>query len=118
MASAIEAAPAAEKPTFSLLKDGDKLKGTFFSTRLGQYIVAGFLLIASVFALIAVCISLNFAHSLDQIQPDKQKATEGTAAFGIVVALGGIAGAGTWIYFVNKDPDVTIPDAVPKAKEA
>jgi hypothetical protein len=104
------AATTSSATNFTLVKPGDKLKATFFATLLGQYIAATLLLIASLFTFIALCIALNFNDSLDQIQPEKQTATKGTAWVGVFTSLGGIAGGASWIYFIGKSTEVAVPD--------
>ena len=106
-ASASSSSSVTSQQTQPFIKAGDMIKVNFFSTTLGQYLAASLFLVASVFAFIAVCISLNFAYSMDQIQESKQKATKGTSWFGVFLSMGGMAASSVWIYYINKSVDIT-----------
>jgi uncharacterized membrane protein YfcA len=74
-------------------------KASFFSTTAGQLLLGAFILVVALFWLVASIIALVLAKSLDQVQPNKQKATVGTAAAGVALSVLGIGGGIAVIYF-------------------
>jgi flagellar biosynthesis protein FlhB len=94
--------------TTPFLRPDDKVKVTFFATSTGQIFVASLMLAVALFAFVASCIAVNLSHSLDEVQPSKQKATLGTGWTNIFLMLGAVAGASAWLYYSVKAPRVDV----------
>lgn len=90
------------------VRPDDKVKVNFFATSFGQRFVASLLLVSALFAVVAACVALNLSYSLDEVQPTKQSATEGTGWTNLFVSLGGVAGASAWLYYSTKSATVAV----------